>query len=79
FPEDALCYEAEDQYLFGPKLLVAPVMEPHVVTRSVYLPAGCQWKEIATGKIYDGGVLIDAKAPIDIIPVFEIVKDEMLL
>jgi alpha-glucosidase (family GH31 glycosyl hydrolase) len=32
-----------DEYLFGPDLLVAPVMEAGLTQRQVYLPDGAQW------------------------------------
>ena len=70
FYEDKTCWETEDQYMFGPDLLVAPVMEEGVVSRKVYLPAGEIWTESYTGKKYEGGQMVDAAAPIDIIPVF---------
>ncbi len=78
FPKEERCYEAEDQYMFGARLLVAPVMQPHVTSRTVYLPAGRQWKEIATGEVFDGGCSVEAYAPIDVIPVFEAVGEEMI-
>ena len=70
FPDDCECWKVEDAYMFGAEILVAPVMEAGVNSRSVYLPKGCQWIESATGKIYTGGQRIEAYAPIDIIPVF---------
>ncbi len=79
FPKDMACYETESQYMFGDKLLVAPVMEPHVDKRTVYLPNGCRWQETATQKVFDGGQYVEAAAPIDVIPVFERVSDEMIL
>ena len=38
--------------------------------RSVYLPKGDAWREVATGKTYEGGQTVTAKAPIDVIPLF---------
>ncbi len=70
FPEDKICWETEDQYMFGPDLLVAPVMEMGMRERSVYLPAGLSWTEAATGKQYAGGERITVEAPLDILPVF---------
>ena len=70
FPEDKICWETEDQYMFGPDLLVAPVMEMGERTRSLYLPEGIKWTEAATGKVYDGGQRVTVEAPIDVIPVF---------
>ena len=70
FYEDKLCWETEDQYMFGPDLLVAPVMEAEVTERPVYLPKGEFWTECYTGRKYEGGQTVTAEAPIDIIPVF---------
>ncbi len=70
FYEDKKTWETEDQYMFGPDILVAPVMEEGVSERSVYLPAGETWTECYTGKKYEGGQTVTAAAPIDIIPVF---------
>ena len=52
FPEDSVCWASEDCYMFGPDLLVAPVMEEGARTRSIYLPAGTVWKDAYTGKSY---------------------------
>ncbi|MBP3579473.1 MAG: glycoside hydrolase family 31 protein [Lachnospiraceae bacterium] len=70
FHEDKKAWETEDQYMFGPDILVAPVMEEGVSERRVYLPAGETWTECYTGKKYEGGQTVTAAAPIDIIPVF---------
>ena len=69
FPEDKKCWETEDSYMFGPDLLVSPVMEAGATKRSVYLPAGATWKDAYTGKVYEGGQTVTVPAPIDIIPV----------
>jgi len=74
FPEDKKCAKLSDQYMFGPDLLVAPVMEPGATEREVYLPAGASWTCSNTGKTYDGGQLITTVAPLDVIPLFT--KDE---
>lgn len=69
FPEDAACWEVEDAYMFGPDLLVAPVMEAGATTREVYLPAGWKWTDAYTKKVYEGGQRVVVPAPIDVIPV----------
>ena len=76
FPEDKKCWETEDSYMFGPDLLVSPVMEAGATKRSVYLPAGATWKDAYTGKVYEGGQTITVPAPIDIIPVM--IRDEKM-
>lgn len=70
FPEDPVCWETEDQYMFGPDLLVAPVMEIGMRSRSVYLPAGLKWTDAKSGKVYEGGQRVEVDAPVDVIPVF---------
>ncbi|HEY3436208.1 MAG TPA: TIM-barrel domain-containing protein [Actinotalea sp.] len=70
FPDDPTCWDVADQYLYGPDLLVAPVLEPHATSRQVYLPAGAAWTELATGKVTAGGRSITVAAPLDVIPVF---------
>jgi alpha-D-xyloside xylohydrolase len=70
FPQDASCWELQDQYMFGSDVLVAPVTKIGARSREVYLPQGVCWQEIHTGKVYEGGRHIMAKAPIDVIPVF---------
>ena len=71
FPEDPACSLLQDQYMFGSRYLVAPVMEAGARSRSVYLPAGADWKNTETGEIFQGGQRIDVPAPLDVIPVFE--------
>ena len=70
FPEDARCWQAEDQYMFGGKYLVAPVLYEGVRSRKVYLPAG-KWRDIRDGREYEGGKEIETAAPLEEIPVFE--------
>ncbi len=69
FPEDAACWDVEDSYMFGPDLLVAPVMEEGARERTLYLPAGTDWRDAATGDTYAGGQTITVPAPLEIIPV----------
>lgn len=70
FNGDEMAWETEDEYMFGPDILVAPVMEEKVTQRSVYLPAGAAWTDANTGEVYRGGQSVVVPAPLDIIPVF---------
>ena len=70
FPEDEKAWEEESAYMFGPDMLVAPILSPGVESRDVYLPQGTTWVEQATGKEYEGGQRVNAYAPLHIIPVF---------
>jgi alpha-D-xyloside xylohydrolase len=70
FPADPGAWQAEDQFLFGPDLLIAPVLEPGASTRDVYLPAGRTWIAAATADRHDGGTAIRVRVSPDRIPVF---------
>ncbi|RPI92784.1 MAG: glycoside hydrolase family 31 protein [Chloroflexi bacterium] len=70
FPDDSACYSVDDQYMFGPDLLVAPVLDAEARSRRVYLPAHTTWKDAWTGKQYEGGQWLDVPAPIETIPLF---------
>ena len=75
FPADSAAWACEDAYLFGPSLLVAPVMEAGQRRRSVYLPAGAQWTHVWSGETYEGGQTVTVAAPLEEIPVFTREKD----
>lgn len=70
FPNDTACWDLQDQYMFGNRYLVAPVLYEGMREREVYLPEG-KWKNIHTGEILNGARTIVADAPLEIIPVFE--------
>ncbi len=69
-PEDACAWEIEDEYMFGPDVLVAPILYEGQRERSVYLPMGSQWKNYFTGEEYEGGATVRVGAPLEEIPVF---------
>lgn len=71
FPEDKECWDIEDQYMYGPDYLVAPILEQGVRNRRVYLPNSCDWKEIHSDLIYKGGTFADVDAPLEYMPVFQ--------
>ena len=70
FPDDPNCVGLKDQYMFGSRYLVAPVMAPGLRSRSVYLPEG-SWKDVDTGSVYQGSQRVTVDAPLERIPVFE--------
>lgn len=77
FPKDKNVWDIEDAYMFGPNLLVAPILYENTFERDVYLPAGEQWIEVNTREIYAGGQWVKVNAPLECIPIFTN-KDEML-
>lgn len=70
FPNDPACHAADDQFMFGPDLLVAPILHQGATGRDVYLPAGAKWTDAWTGKTIKGGQTIQADAPLDKIPLY---------
>lgn len=70
FYKDKTAWEIEDEYMFGPDILVAPIMEENTSERKVYLPEGAIWTDANTKKAYSGGQNVTVPAPLDIIPVF---------
>ena len=75
-----LCYEFEhdprayadcDDFMFGPQLLVANVVERGARERRVYLPTcDAGWYDFYTGEHHAGGRDIVVPAPLDHIPLF---------
>ncbi len=59
---------AKNEYLFGPDLLVAPVVDENT-RRPVYLPTG-EWVDYWTGAAVIGGKVVVVDAPLDKIPVY---------
>jgi alpha-D-xyloside xylohydrolase len=70
FPQDPKAWEVEDQYMFGPDILVAPVLYERMETRNVYLPQGAEWKNVWTGETFEGGQVVEVATPLDQIPLF---------
>jgi alpha-D-xyloside xylohydrolase len=70
FGADPQALAVGDEYLFGPAFLVAPVTEPQVTNKEVYLPAGADWVNFWTGETVAGGRKIQTLAPLERIPLF---------
>ena len=70
FPADKKVETINDQFMCGKSLLVNPVYHFKDRSRNLYLPAGTNWYDFYSDKIYTGGQTINATAPISNIPVF---------
>lgn len=77
FPEDCACWETENQYMYGPNVMVVPVMEAGADKIGVYLPKGAVWMNVWTKKKWEGGQSIEVETPLDQIPLF--VRDGFVL
>jgi alpha-D-xyloside xylohydrolase len=70
FPDDERSWAVDDQLMFGPDVLVAPVLEAGSRGREVYLPPGTRWTHAWSGRTYDGGTVVQEAAPLNEIPVY---------
>jgi len=70
FPEDEVCWDVKDSYLYGPDILVAPICYEKADSRKVYLPKGVSWTHAGTGIVYNGGNVYEIAASISTIPIF---------
>ncbi len=71
FEHDARAFADSDDFMFGPQLLVANVVEAGARERRVYLPR-CDhgWFDFHTGEHHEGGRDIVVSAPLGHIPLF---------
>ncbi len=61
--------DLDDEYLFGPDLLVAPVVAAGQTARQVYLPAG-EWYDWHTDELVGGSRYVLTATPMDRIPIY---------
>ena len=73
---DENLYNLNDEFMVGNSMIVAPVTEPNVTWRPVYLPKG-EWIDVRNGEKYDGKKVYKIDAPLDEIPVF--VKEDSII
>jgi len=62
--------DISDQFMFGPSLLVSPVLQANISRRSLYLPDAPAWYDFWTGALQKGGRETESDAPLDRIPLF---------
>jgi len=69
YPGDARAARIDQQWMLGPDVLVAPVVEPGADRRSVYVPLGC-WQHGETGERLRGPASRTVAAPLGRLPHF---------
>jgi alpha-glucosidase len=62
-PDDPVTYTADDEFLVGSGLLIAPITRPGIEHRHVYLPAG-SWRHWWTNTLVEGPAHVLAHAPL---------------
>lgn len=63
YPEDEICYETGDQYMFGEDILFAPITKQGQTSRKVYLPKG-SWILTKDKSVHEGGQWVEVSAEI---------------
>lgn len=69
FPNEPNIESIDDQYMFGPSLLVAPILDDGLRSRQVYFPQG-RWHQFEGEGVIEGGRFVKVDAPLAQIPVF---------
>ena len=71
FADDPEALKQKYEYMFGPALLISPVMEPGVTAWQTYLPKNKEgWYDYHTGQHYAGGQYVTTAVTKAYIPVF---------
>jgi alpha-D-xyloside xylohydrolase len=67
---DQKTWNIGDQFMFGPALLVNPVLRANATSRRIYLPAAAAWYDFWTGESVRGSQEIEAEAPLERLPLY---------
>lgn len=68
YPSDLPARAVDDQFMFGPSLMVAPILSGQS-KRSVYFPPG-DWFDFFTGEKIAGGRKLDVSKPLSQLPLY---------
>jgi len=69
FENDTAAMRAEDEFMWGESMLVAPVLQKGATTRQLYLPAGTWYNAKSFAKV-NGGAWRTDSVPLSSIPVY---------
>jgi hypothetical protein len=69
YPGAAAAAAQDEEWLLGPDVLVAPVIDQGASSRSVYFPQGC-WQDPRTGATQQGPSSATVSAPLDTLPYY---------
>jgi alpha-D-xyloside xylohydrolase len=67
---DPKTWNIGNQFMFGPAILVSPVLEANATSRRIYLPESAVWYNFWTGDAVKGSEEIEADAPLDRLPLY---------
>lgn len=69
YPQDEKTYNLNDQFMLGDNVIFAPILQPAITDRAVYLPKG-NWVEFSTGEVFEGEKTYLIHAELDDLPIF---------
>ncbi|MFV9511590.1 glycoside hydrolase family 31 protein [Tepidibacillus sp. LV47] len=69
YPNDANTYNLSDQFMIGDNVIIAPIMQPSVTHRVLYLPDG-RWVDYWTGEVLEGNQHHLIQAELDVLPIY---------
>ncbi len=68
--QDVLTNQArQDEFTYGDKILICPVLEPGQISRRVYLPKG-DWYHYWSNEMVEGGAEVEVATPLETMPMF---------
>jgi len=78
FPQDGRAREIWDEYMYGPRYLIAPMWKSGQREREVYLPQG-KWADFWNQEMaYEGPITIPYHAELDTLPIFEKLEETQM-
>lgn len=69
FASDKKVHAIYDQYMFGPAMMICPVLDAGVKSKNIYLPENAKWYDFWTNEQFEGGQSISRNTPLSSIPV----------
>lgn len=69
YPDDDTARAQDQQFMLGPDVLVAPVVEANADSREIYFPEGC-WRHPEDGSEFLGPQSVTISAPLDYLPYY---------
>lgn len=60
----------DDQFLIGPALMQAPVVQPATQRRMVTLPGPGRWMDVSTGRFHAGGCVVHVQSTEEATPIY---------
>lgn len=70
FQDDPKVLEESFEFMLGPSLLIANVLDKGQTKKKIYLPKGADWVNLADSQYYEGGQTIELLVNLHSIPMF---------